>query len=70
MKLFNIGTRVQCGNTHQGTLAAYYPAYDAISGDTTLYGVIDLDNGYWTEGHKTYIGQLVVHYNNLELVLD
>lgn len=67
MKFLNIGSRVKCGEMHRGILAGYFLAKDQYQGDTTAYGVIELDEGYWTEDPKrTHISMLVVHFSNLE----
>lgn len=66
--LIRPGSRVSCGNSHKGILVNYFTGSHDYDDEDTLYGVIKLDNGYWTEGvesTRTYIEMLVVHVNNL-----
>lgn len=70
-ELIPIGSKASCV-THKGTLVAYFPAvahseFLGEDADTTeLYGVLDLDAGYWTEDRETFVRYLVVHVNNLD----
>lgn len=69
LKLFPIGSRVECGNKHRGRLVGYFTGVGPNNhdGESDLFGVIALDEEYRVVENKAHIAMLVVHHNNLDL---
>lgn len=68
LKLFPVGSRVECGNRHRGRLVAYFTGVgpNDYHKEIDLFGVIALDEEYIT-GNGTHVAMLVVHHANLDL---
>lgn len=61
------GQEVKVDSQYYGVVAGYAMA-DNHDGETTLYYVVKLGDGLWTEGHGLYVSMILVHPDNVQAV--
>lgn len=66
MKILELGTRVSVDGKRTGVIEAHYVAHTPVRGELSLYYVVVLSVGIWSEGRTEFLSSMCAHADNVK----